>query len=114
MDKVTTTAAFRKLALSFSGTIEAPHFERTSFRVKNRIFATLHEATGIATLMFSKTDQRMFCEYDKSAVYPVPNKWGEKGATFIELRKVPLELVQDALETAYKEKLKVGRKRKGQ
>lgn len=36
-----TPQAFRKLALSFEEAVEAPHFERASFRVGNRIFATL-------------------------------------------------------------------------
>jgi hypothetical protein len=45
-----TAETFRKMALSFPETVELPHFERTSFRVKNRIFATLAENTEVATL----------------------------------------------------------------
>jgi hypothetical protein len=36
-----TPAAFRKLALSMPGAYEAPHFNRTAFRTKKRIFATM-------------------------------------------------------------------------
>src|SRR5262245_47839975 len=36
-----TPAAFRKLALALPGAHEEPHFERTSFRVGKRIFATM-------------------------------------------------------------------------
>jgi hypothetical protein len=36
-----TVAAFRKLALSLPNASESPHFARTSFRVKNKIFATM-------------------------------------------------------------------------
>jgi hypothetical protein len=36
-----TAAAFRKLALSMPGAHEEPHFERTSFRVGKKIFATM-------------------------------------------------------------------------
>jgi hypothetical protein len=32
---------FKKLALSFEETQELPHFEKTSFRVNKKIFATL-------------------------------------------------------------------------
>jgi len=32
---------FRKLALAFDHVVEQPHFEKTSFRVKKKIFATL-------------------------------------------------------------------------
>jgi hypothetical protein len=69
--------------------------------VKNKIFATLAEDTCIATFKFSPKEQSIFCAFDKSAVYPVPNKWGIQGWTFIELKKVPEELIFDALHTAY-------------
>ena len=36
-----TEAEFRKVALSLRGVTEMPHFERTSFRVGTRIFATM-------------------------------------------------------------------------
>jgi len=102
-----TTEAFRELALSFPGTVENPHFDRAAFKVINkRIFATLHEASGTANIKFSKTDQPVFCSFDSTAVYPVPNKWGLDGWTTFELRKVPHELMLDALNTAYQDVLK--------
>jgi hypothetical protein len=36
-----TPAAFRKMALSFPQAVEMPHFERRSFRVGTKIFATM-------------------------------------------------------------------------
>jgi hypothetical protein len=36
-----TPAAFRKLALSMPDAVEVPHFERTSFRIGKKIFATM-------------------------------------------------------------------------
>ena len=102
-----TNHAFRELALSFPGTIENPHFDRAAFKVINkRIFATLHEASETANLKLSVTDQSVFCSYGKNAVYPVPNKWGLQGWTTFELKKIPKELMQDALDTAYKDVLK--------
>ena len=91
----------RKLALSFDETVELPHFERTSFRVRKKIFATMLERDNIAVLMLSLVDQSVFCSYDKAAMYPVPNKWGLKGATIVELRKVRKDIFKDALTTAY-------------
>ncbi|CAN5178461.1 hypothetical protein BH23BAC1_BH23BAC1_47560 [soil metagenome] len=102
-----STEEFRKLALSFSGTVEAPHFDRTAFKVVNkRTFATLHEKSGTAHIKFSEVDQPVFCSFENNAVYPVPNKWGLQGWTTFELEKVPPELVLDALDTAYKEVVK--------
>lgn len=104
---------FREIALSFEGTEQHPHFERIAFKITGRrIFVTLHEESESATIMLSKEDQSVYCSYDESAVYPVPNKWGLKGATTFELRKVPVELVSDALYTAYKTVLETKRKRK--
>ncbi len=78
---------FRQLALSFAGTTEQPHFEKTSFRTKKRIFATLSISKNIACLMLSPIDQSVFCSIDNTIIYPVPNKWGLQGATLIELKK---------------------------
>lgn len=108
-----TSNEFRDLALSFPGTAEHPHFDRAAFKVAGkRIFATLHEESGTANLALSVIDQSVFCSFDKDAVYPVPNKWGLRGWTTFELKKVPPELVSDALYTAYREVLKPKPKKK--
>ena len=96
-----TIESFRKLALSFEETIELPHFENASFRVKKKIFATLSESNNWATLKFSETDQSVFCAYDKTVIYPVPNKWGKQGWTHVNLKKIRKEMLVDALTTAY-------------
>ncbi len=99
-----TSDQFRKLALSFEGTEENPHFDRAAFKVTGkRIFATLHAPSRTANLKLTPVDQSVFCDYGKQAVYPVPNKWGLQGWTTIDLAKAPRELVQDALETAYRD-----------
>lgn len=83
-----TVNAFREMALSFAGTVENPHFDRAAFKVINkRIFATMHEASETVNVKFSKTDQSVFCSFDKKAVYPLPNKWGLDGWTTFELKK---------------------------
>lgn len=46
--KMVTIDSFRKLALSFPEATEEPHFEKTSFRVKKKIFATFDEAKNRA------------------------------------------------------------------
>lgn len=108
-----TIKQFRELALSFPGTIETPHFDRAAFKVeKKRIFATLHEESTTANLKLSEVDQSVFCQFNKKAVYPVPNKWGLQGWTTFELKQVPRELMQDALDTAYKDVLKSKPKKK--
>ncbi len=93
---------FKQLALSFQGTEEKPHFERIAFKViGKRIFATLHEQSETANMKLSINDQSIYCSFDETNVYPVPNKFGLQGWTTFELKKVPVELLSDALLTAY-------------
>lgn len=97
---------FRQMALALPDTVELPHFEKTSFRVNKKIFATLDEKNSRACLMLSEIDQSVFSAFDKSVIYPVPNKWGQKGATFVELGSVRKSVLQDALGKAYAGKRK--------
>lgn len=96
-----TTDTFRELALSMPGSYEAPHFEKTSFRTKKRIFATLDLASGIACLKLLPVDQNVFTSVNKPAITPVPNKWGLQGWTLFDLKKVRKHTIVDAVTTAY-------------
>ena len=92
---------FKTLALSFPETVELPHFDLTSFRVKKKIFATLSEEKQRAMLKLSLIDQSVFCSFDKDVIYPVPGAWGKTGSTYFELKKIKKEMLKDALLQAY-------------
>ena len=92
----------RKAALSLPETEEKPHFHLTSFRVKNKIFATIHADKNYVMVKLSAIDQSVFCAYNKEVIFPVPGGWGKKGATFIDLKKVKKSMLLDALTTAWK------------
>lgn len=92
---------FRKWALSFPEVTEEPHFEKTSFRIKMKIFATIDEKNNRASIKLSVIDQDIFSAADKQIIFPVANKWGKQGWTIIELSKVDKELGKAALLTAY-------------
>ena len=91
----------RKLALSFPETNEAPHFEKSSFRVRKKIFATYDDKNKRACIKLSEIDQSVFTSADRTTIFPVDNKWGKQGWTIIEMKKVNKELFTDALTTAY-------------
>ncbi len=91
----------KQIALSFPETTEEPHFENTSFRVKKKIFATYDHSHNRACLKFSEIDQSVFSCIDKNIIYPVPNKWGKQGWTFVQLENLEKEILVDALTTAY-------------
>lgn len=91
---------FRSIALSHEGVAEKPHFEKTSFRVKSKIFATLEIATGIACLKLNPEDQTQWCRIDRS-IYPVDNHWGTKGWTYLNLAHLEEGIIVDVLTVAY-------------
>ena len=92
---------FRKLALSFPDTNQQLHFEKTSFRVNKKIFATYDNTKHQACIKLSEIDQDVFSSFDKSVIFPVDNKWGKLGWTIIDLNIVSDDVFIDALMTAY-------------
>lgn len=92
---------FRQLALALPGAEEKPHFDLPSFRVKNKIFATIHTKNNRAMIKLPPVEQSVFCAVDKAIIYPVPGAWGAGGATLFELAKVPKDILQDALLQAW-------------
>lgn len=94
---------FRQMALSLPGAIELPHFDKASFRVNKRIFATLDERKKTVVLMFSPIEQSVFCAFDKTIIYPVPGGWGKQGSTIFELNRIKKAMLKDALKVVYDE-----------
>jgi len=92
---------YKKLALSLPGSGEFSHFEKLSYKVKGKIFTTLDETNHTACVKLSPVDQSSFCIFDRTAFYPVNNKWGKAGWTNIDLKKVKKEMLVEALNTAY-------------
>ena len=92
---------FREIALSFPETTEHAHFEKPSFRVGKKIFATFDLKNNLACIKLSEMDQDVFSLFDKSVIYPVPNIWGKNGWTYINLNKVRKDMLIEVLTTAY-------------
>jgi len=92
---------FRKVALGFPGTNEEPHFEIWSFRYKGKIFSTWWEKEDKAMIKLTQEQQSVFCAIGNEVFYPVPGSWGQKGATFVNLKKVRRDMFKDALQLAY-------------
>jgi predicted DNA-binding protein (MmcQ/YjbR family) len=96
-----TLELFRKLALSFTDSSEQAHFEKPSFRIGKKIFATYDAKKHQACLKLNEIDQSVFSAFNVSNIYPVPNKWGKQGWTFFNLDKVRADLFTDALNLAH-------------
>ena len=107
-----TGEKFTEMALSFPGAAQKPHFDRIGFKVNGkRMFATYLDVNNTANIFLTPEEQAIFCAMDIDNIYPVPNKWGEKGATTFELDMVAKEFVMEALRSAYNDVVKRKSKR---
>ena len=91
----------RALALSLDGAYDAPHFDRTGFRTKRKMFATLGPTGLDLNLMFTPDLRDHYCEMAPEVFSPVPGGWGLKGATKCDLQKADEGLVLSALIAAH-------------
>ena len=91
------------ICFSFPEVSESPHFHKSSFRVKKKIFATLDTQKSDLVVKLSLVDQSVFSDMLSGHVYPVPGKWGTKGWTIVQYTQLKEEVLEDILKTAFKE-----------
>lgn len=103
-----TADDLRSIAMSLDGTVEAPHFDRVAFKVA-RIYATLAPDRLTANLMLAPDEQQLKCMVAPDVFAPVPNKWGERGATTVTLARASIDELADALAMAWRRALPVKR-----
>lgn len=92
---------FEQLALSLAGAYAAPHMERTAFRTKRRIFATLPADGRSANLLLDAALQEAVCEALPEAFSPVPGGWGRMGYTTVNLQTVSETELLGVLQEAH-------------
>jgi predicted DNA-binding protein (MmcQ/YjbR family) len=92
---------FRVFVSFLPEALEAPHFDKTSFRIKTKIFASYDASKHQACLKLSEKDLVVFSSIDKTVIYPVANKWGKQGWTIVEMNNVHPDVFRDILLTSY-------------
>jgi hypothetical protein len=107
-----TAKDLRRIALSLAGTTEAPHFERTAFKVA-RIYATLAADGLTANLKLAPDAQELKCLVAPEAFAPVGNAWGRQGWTTATLSRLTVPELTSALELAWRQALARQRSRRG-
>ncbi len=90
----------RGIALSLEGTSEAPHFDRSAFKV-NRIYVTLAPGGLTANFKFTPDEQELKCVTHPEAFAPVPNAWGKQGWTTATLANLDRAELEAALRLAH-------------
>lgn len=101
---MSSATGFRRIALSLEGTSQAPHFDRTAFKVA-RIYATLAADGRTANLKFTPDEQELKCLVAPDAFIPVPNAWGRQGWTTATLAKLSTPELKDALAMVWRHAL---------
>jgi YjbR len=101
---VATAVQFRRLALALAGTTEAPHFDRTAFKVA-RTYATLAANARTVNFKFAPDEQELKCLVAPEAFAPVPNAWGRQGWTTATLAKLTVPELRNAAEMAWRHAL---------
>ena len=96
-----TPRDIRRLALALPEAAEADHHGIPSFRVRGKIFCTLHLETPRLMVKLDPEDQRNLAEAHPGVVEAVPGYWGRKGSTFVAYDTAAEELVRTLLDMAW-------------
>jgi hypothetical protein len=100
-----TAKHFQRIALSLPEAVESQHFGHADFRVDGKTFATLALAKeGFGVLLLTPEQQAGMIEDAPKIFSPVPGGWGRKGSTRVLLSKVPRDILEAALHSAWRRK----------
>ena len=100
------SASARELVLGLPGVTEHDHFGKGAYRARtsaskpSKIFMTLWAEEQRAVLMLTVEQQADLHARYPQVYFPVPNKWGKSGATFVELKNAGEKLFREGLRMA--------------
>ena len=90
----------RRLALAQPEAVEQPHFDRTSFRVRGKIFVTMVLGDGRANLTLAPDHAAELADTEGEAVTPIV--WGSlKGRVAVELAALRPGLLERLIPLAW-------------
>lgn len=98
-----TADDIRALALSLPQAEEHPHFERASFRVRGKIFATLPPDGERVVLKLLPEIKESLIQSDPEAIIPLPGAWGRGGWTQIVISRMEAAKLADLVRLAWRQ-----------
>lgn len=96
-----TARDITRIAMALDGTQQAPHFDRTAFKVA-RIYATLAADGRSVNLRLTPEEQAMKCTVAPDVFAPVANAWGAQGWTTMSLATATRADAEAALALAWR------------
>ena len=91
----------RKLALSLPSATEKPHFDRTSFRINNKIFATAGAKPGRCVVKLSSADREALLATHPDLFHDVG--WAHQGWTGVSFDRLSDERLSELLTAAWRQ-----------
>ncbi|MDB5471379.1 MAG: hypothetical protein JWR84_2939 [Caulobacter sp.] len=98
-----TEDEIRALALSLPLAEEHPHFDRASFRVKGKIFATLPPGGERVVLKLLPEIKESLRQSDPEAIIPLPGAWDRGGWTEIAFRSMEDDKLAHLVRLAWRQ-----------
>lgn len=97
-----TQGEVRTLALGLPEAQEQPHFDRASFRVRGKIFATLPPSGDSVVLMLPVEIQSAALAAHPSKIRPLPQAWQSRGSTELVLEGIAEDEIAGLLASAWR------------
>ncbi|HEV7719396.1 MAG TPA: MmcQ/YjbR family DNA-binding protein [Arsenicitalea sp.] len=88
------------LLMSFPEAAQSSHFGTTDFRIRNKIFATLPQPDRLMVKLTTE-QQQVLVEAAGEVFSRVPNKWGERGATYAQISALDETTAHSAVRMAW-------------
>jgi hypothetical protein len=92
---------FRRIVLALSEAVEGAHMGHPDFRVKNRIFATIHPDPTHGMVKLTPDQQQVFVRDFPNIFIPENGAWGRAGCTRVMFSEADEELLGEVATLAW-------------
>jgi hypothetical protein len=103
-EEAVTSDGFRKIALGLPEASEGEHMGHPDFRVRGKIFATLHPDGKRGVVMLCPEDQFRYVREAPGTFRPAAGAWGRQGSTEVLLESASADLLRRATLDAWRNK----------
>jgi hypothetical protein len=93
---------FRRIALGMDNASEGAHMGHPDFRVKGRVFATLHHDHLHGMVKLTPEQQQTFVLEHQTVFVPENGAWGRQGCTRVRLDAVDEDTLGAAMTLAWR------------
>lgn len=97
-----TRAAFKKLVLSLDGVEERPHMDRTAFRTKRKIFATLGRDARVNLMVHPEERREALLASFPESFFSLGG-WTRLGYVAVDLASVDEHLLRELVQDAWRD-----------